>query len=798
MRRPAPLAAAIHAALVVIAASLIAMPVAAQQAPAEAEADAATLIDTIIVTAQKREQQVQDVPIAISAYSGDFLEAFGVSGMDDIGNLVPGLEVQEQSPNNPGFVIRGITSDSGAAFSPPRVSVFQDGVAISRARGAVVQPFDLERVEVLRGPQGTLFGRGAQVGAVHLVQRKAFQGYESGFTVGLGSDEWRRFSGHVNAPLSEGLAMRLAVHHEKNQGFVENLSGGRLNGKDTSAIRLSFGAEFGEGQRVDVILNHQVDTPPGTAFRTSVLPTRAGSRDVFDGTADLNRGEQLGLDRHVGGVTVLGQFALNEHWSLSTITGWREFGSVEEFDADGSQLNALEFAEDAEGDQLSHEFRFNYDDGGAFRGFAGFSYFHEDGVQRVPFSTDERQLGALLSPALRAGVAAATGGRILLPVVSPLNPNLTPFLGYTAFPALGIPGIALGTPLPLRASHREEYSNFGEVEAWDVFADGTWSVTERFDVTLGLRGTQEDVRSGYEALNLGGASPLGQVLPGAPANVAFPNLLFRPVTRRFAEDSYTSAVGRAVAAYRFTETMNGYASVSRGRRPDVIEFPTGGNGTPNFIPAEVVTSYEIGLKGTAFGDALSYDLAVFDYDYSNFQAAVLNPVGIGTITANGGNASATGGELSLILRASEGLQGFFTYGYVDASFDERDDQGRRQTLAGNRFRLTPEHSASAGIDWRFDVTDGLEAYVRPSWNWRSQVFFEDQNQRGIEQAGYGLVDVRAGLRFGDGRWDLGVFVKNAADRQYLIDAGNTGLNFGLPTFIVGSPRTWGVELGGRF
>ena len=794
MRRPTLLAAAIHAALV-----LTALPLAAQDAPsAGAAAIDAAVIDTIVVTAQKREQQVQDVPIAISAYSGQFLESFGATSMADIGNLVPGLEVQEQSPNNPGFVIRGITSDSGASFAPPRVSVFQDGVSIARARGAVVQPFDLERVEVLRGPQGTLFGRGAQVGAVHLVQNKAFQGYESGFSVGLGSDEWRRFTGYANAPLSDALAMRLAVYHEKNEGFVENLAGGRLNGKDTSAIRLSFGLDLGETNRVDVIFNHQVDTPPGTAFRTNVLPTRAGSRDLFDDTADLNRGEQLGLDRNVGGVTVLGQFALTEAWSLSTITGWREFASVEEFDADGSQLNALEFAEDAEGEQLSQEFRFNYDAGGAFRGFAGFSWFSEEGSQRVPFSTDERQLGALLSPALRAGVAAATGGLIQLPVVSPLNPNLTPFLGYTSFPALGIPGIPLGTPLPLRASHREEYTNFGEVEAWDVFADGTWSVTERFDVTLGIRGTREDVRSGYEALSFGGVSPLGQVLPAAPGNIGIPNILFRPVARRFAEDTYSSAVGRAVAAYRFTDAINGYFSISRGRRPDVIEFPAGSNGTPNFIPAEVVTSLELGLKGQLFDDVLVFDVAVFDYDYSNFQASVLNPNGIGTITANGGNASATGGEVSLILRATEGLQAFFNYGYVDASFDERDDEGRRQTLAGNRFRLTPEHSASAGIDWRFGVADDMEAYVRPSWNWRSQVFFEDQNQRGIEQSGYGLVDLRTGVVFGEGRWDLGLFVRNAFDREYLIDGGNTGLNFGLPTFIAGAPRTWGAEITGRF
>lgn len=531
---------------------------------------------------------------------------------------------------------------------------------------------------MLRGPQGTLFGRGAQVGAVHLIQKKAFNGHESGFTIGLGDYAMKHFSGYANSPLSDALAARFAVFHESNEGYVENLAGGRLNGKDTSALRASFALEFGEGHRFDLILNHQVDSGPGTAFRTNVLPTRAGSRNVFDYTADLNRGTQLGLDRHVNGVTLLGEFRLNDAWTLSSISGWRKFASVEEFDADGSQLNALGFAEDVEGEQLSQEFRFNYDAGGRFRGFAGLGWFQEDGFQRVPFTTDERQLAALLSPALRAGVGAATGGLIQLPVVSPLNPDLTPFLGYTTFPALGIPGFPLGTPLPLRPSHREEYSNFGKVDAFDVFADGTWSITDRFDLTLGLRGTREKVRSGYEALNLGGFSALGQVLPAAPTAVAFPNLLFRPVSRRFAEDTYTSAVGRVVANYRFGETTMGYASVARGRRPDVIEFPTGGDGTPNFVPAEIVLSYEIGLKGGAFGERLAYDLALFHYDYSNFQASVLNPNGLGRYRRplHGGRGRRTLPAAELELALAGLLRGPEPAGHRASRLRARRSQGR--------------------------------------------------------------------------------------------------------------------------
>lgn len=174
---PAPAVLPLALALAVAAGTVHAQAPAAQ--------DDAVLLDRMVVTAQKREQQVQDVPIAITAFSGEFMQELGIDGFEQLGGYVPGLQTQVQSPNNPGFVIRGITSDSGDSQVEPRVSVFQDGVSISRSRGSVVEMFDMERVEVLRGPQGTLFGRGAQIGAVHLIQNKARNAFDGSFRAGL-------------------------------------------------------------------------------------------------------------------------------------------------------------------------------------------------------------------------------------------------------------------------------------------------------------------------------------------------------------------------------------------------------------------------------------------------------------------------------------------------------------------------------------------------------------------------------------------------------------------------------------
>ncbi|MFC4727008.1 TonB-dependent receptor [Coralloluteibacterium thermophilus] len=770
-----PLASALRVAL------LAAVPAAALAQPATPAGEReAVRLDTLVVTAQKREQQMQDVPIAISAYSGEFLEAYGVRDVTAIGNLVPGLQVQEQSPNNPGFVIRGITSDSGEANVQPRVSVFQDGVSISKSRGSVVQPFDLERVEVLRGPQGTLFGRGAQIGAVHLIQNKAFNGSEAGFTLGLGNYDSTLATAYANAPIVDDLLYgRIAVFHEKRDGFVENLSGGDLNGKDTNALRASFRLDIGDASSLDFIVNYQKDTPPGTAFRSGSIPTRTGSLDVLDRTADLNRADELGLDRTVRGVTLLGNFMLNGAWSLSTITGWRDFDSVEEFDADGSHIYALEFAEDAQGRQLSHEFRFNYDDGGRFTGFGGVSWFHEKGTQRVPMRFDERSF--ITMPAF---------GQQLGMHIPPLLPDGSPNTLITALP------IGPGVVLPLKPFHQEQYTNSGETDAYELFVDGTFAATDRLNLTLGLRGTHEDVTAGYSADYFGVPSYLGLAgLGGSPNPAAPTNILFAPtdgwLTR---SESFTSVVGRAVADYRFTDDMNGYLSFSRGRRPDVVNVDAAGS---EIVDAEIVWSTELGLKGAVGNGRLVYDVAVFHYDYSNFQTSVQDRETLRYVPANGGNASAKGAELSLSFRANDALSAFFNYGYVDASFDDTDDDGNPQELAGNRFRLTPKHSASAGVDLGFDLAGGSRVYLRPSWNWRSHVYFEDANTPGIEQSGYALFNLRAGVRFGD-HWDLGVYGSNLADKDYLIDAGNTGRLFGTPTYIQGAPRLYGVTLSGRF
>ncbi len=376
--------------------------------------DRATSLGEIVVTAQLRVQDPIEVPFALTAYNGEFLKDLGIQEFEQLSAFVPGFLVQNQSPNNPGFVMRGITSDSGAATAEPRVSVYQDGVSISKSRGSYVELFDLERVEVAKGPQSTLYGRGALIGAVNLVQNRARLGqFEAEGRAEVGNFEYRSVEGFVNLPVGEDFALRLATRMKTRDGSVENLTGGDdYNGIETRALRASAGWMPSDALRVDVIANYQVDDASGTSFKSihydPANPQTAqvlGGRAPWEGAAltsggAFDGGKALGLDREVWGVTGLVKWDLSPNMTLNSTTAYRQFDSYETFDADGISLPLLTAAEEAYGEQWSQEFRLNFELNDRLSGFAGAGYFKEEGYQRTPTQFDERialaQLAGLL------------------------------------------------------------------------------------------------------------------------------------------------------------------------------------------------------------------------------------------------------------------------------------------------------------------------------------------------------------------------------------------------------------------
>ena len=753
---------------------LMAAPAVAQTGTDDV-ADEAGDDNVIIVTAQKFEQRSTDVPITISANSGERLKELGVSDLDELSNYVPGLNIQEQSANNPGIVIRGITSDSGSAQQAARVTLYYNGIDISRSRGSYQDLYDIDRIEVIKGPQATLFGTASAVGAISIISAKPKPGLSGEVSGSYGNFDAYTLGGHLNAG-SDVIAVRLAGAYKKRDGYVTNLAPNQddLYARDQLGGRASLRFTPSSDFAADLILTYDRQRNSGTPFISGTLPTSAGPANPF-GPADL-RGSpfseavlgdaKLGLTRDVYDANLTMNWDIADDWTITMVNGYRMFNSNEVFDADGSAAFFLEFAEDANGEQGSHETRFAYKSD-SFRGSFGWNLFREDSNQRVPFSTDEVTYFQCL-----AGV--------VVPGIPCVDAN-----GVPAGDAIkALTGGAVGT-IPYQAV----FENLGKNDSYSVFADGTWIPTPSLEMTAGVRVLIEKRRSGYRA-----TAP-GSFFTGSPP---FPLTDTAGQTFR-TEDSFSAILPRFNILYRFSDDINGFATVSKGRRSATVNAgaratPTGPVGNFTGIAPEIVWNYEVGLKGAV--GPVSGSLGVYYQTYENFQVSVNDPTRPGTtITRSAGSASNFGVEAEVNVRAADWLSLFANIGYIDGGIDDDPANGN---LAGARFRLQPEVQAAAGFTLDYPINDTTRLFATPSVTYRSRVFFEAPNSNLISQPAVTLVNLRAGVSFADERFEIAGFARNLTNENYLLDAGNTGGGFGIPTFIPAEPRFYGVQATAKF
>ncbi len=760
------------------AASMMSMAAHAQEAPAiDSDADAAGNGD-IIVTAQKIEQRSVDVPITISAVSGARIAELGVSDLDELSAYIPGLNIQEQSANNPGVVIRGITSDSGSAQQGPRVTLYYNGIDISRSRGSYQAIYDLERVEVIKGPQATLFGTASAVGAISLTSARPREGFSAQLTGGYGNFNQTLLGGFINSG-TDVFATRIAFEWRTRDGYVENLSPSQdeeLYSQDQLGVRVSMRWTPSDAVAVDFIGTYDRQRNGGTPFVSGTFATSAGPANPF-GSANLGGspvslavlgGSQLGLDREVYDLNLTLSAEIAPGLTFTTVNGYRDFDSREVFDADGTAAFYLEFAERARGWQASHEGRIAYSDP-QWRATFGWNLFREDSVQNVPFSSEEGtflQCAARVVPGLAcvdaAGVVQAAGATALL----------------TSGALTSVP-------------YSSVFENGGRNDSYSVFADATWIPAEAIELTAGARVLIEERESRFFA-----RVPRPRLNPAAfsliPGQVDTGGQTFR------ARRSYAAVLPRFNILYRLNDDSNIFATVSQGRRSPVVQLNAarvGGvpRGNLQLVPEENVWNYEAGVKGRL--GPVSGSLGVYYQAYDGFQVSVVQPNGQ-TVTQSAGTASNLGVELEVNVRVGPSLQLFGNVGYIDGGID--NDNSFAPQFAGARFRLQPEWQAAGGFTLDVPVGGNARFFLTPTVTYRSRIFFEVPNNPRISQGPVTLVNARGGIAFADDRFELAGFIRNAFDEDFLLDAGNTGGAFGIPTFIPGEPRFYGIQLTARY
>ncbi|MEQ9507287.1 MAG: TonB-dependent receptor [Hyphomonas sp.] len=775
------------------------------------ESEDSRRLEVITVTTQKQEQSLIDVPINISVTSQDLIDKLGADDIEDLANFIPGLQVQAQSLNAPTYSLRGVVADGGA----PRVAIFQNGISIGTPGYATsIAIYDIERVEVVKGPQATLFGQGALIGGINYIQNRASTDGNSGKLMVEGGDySFIRGEGFYNAAVSDTLAVRIAGQIKNVDGYVPNTANSPdLMGQDTTAVRGAIHWEPTPAITADVFVNYQDDDSTGTQFTSGFFPVN-GVVDPYGPTAmNINADQvrdKLGNDREIFATTANLEFNLNNAWTLTSLTDYRDLSSNEAWDSDGAAFNLLQFYQAREGDAFTQELRLNYDNGGKLTGFFGGNYFDYETRDSLTFSTDEAYAQSLFLPQIAAGAGATVAqirGLLMMQGI-PGAENIGSFETPFQYSVVGL--LTQGALIPLNSAHAEQSRTTDARTSYDLFGDVTYDLTDRLSVTGGLRYTVNELE----------ASSVGELLRGNPAlggglnGVTFaPGFLINAATIGNPVEASAEPDGaftwRLNAAYRVSDNINTWLSYGRGRRPETLSI----SGTNvSVVDAETLDNIEAGMFGRFVDDRLQMTSSVYYGQYENFQTSRFDPINGVFLVENSGNATQYGVEFDGQALVTDNVRLLGTYAYNFSEYDDEDSNGNALQFAGNRFRMSPEQSFSLAADFTFDVAAAGTLSITPSYIWKGQQFFEDDNgfdyaadgNGGFirvretypdgtpvveEQGAYGLANLRVAFDSADDRWGVFASGENLLDEEYLIDVGNTGGAFGLHTIIRGRPQ----------
>jgi iron complex outermembrane recepter protein len=730
-------------------------------------------LEGVTVTSQKREQQILDVPITMSVINTRFLEDNNITELDQLSEFVPGLQIRMQGIDRPSFVIRGLTSDEVSPAAQPRISVFYNNVPVSRANGAAMALFDMQQVDVLKGPQGTLFGRGAEIGAINYISKKPTGDFNGFVTAGIGNFNQKELNGAINIPVVKNkLMVRVAGIYDYQDGYISNTFGGNLNGKKTIAGRFSASYLPSLNNKIDLVLNYQKDDNPGLGFMSMSYPNTESSTDPFGYVASLEQGNNLSNQRDLFDGTLTMKHFFNENNYLTSISSYRKIDSYSRWDGDGTAAAAIDMSEDDGARQFFQELRYNYSIKNKLNGSIGGSYWSEKASQNYWFSPNEQNMFHLF---FNTGYLVTPDGQPYPVTNLPPDPRLGPLAG-----------------LPLVTDHQEENNSDATNQALEGFADANYQLTNKLSITAGVRIINEWIDLTNSAQMTGGSPSTLGYLTGN-----YPNLFFKPSAEQEISTTNLAFTWRGGLKYTFNENSNLFANYSKGRRPEVLQFTS--TGEQQVLDAEIVNSYDLGFK-TAIQQRIWFDLGLFYYDYLNFQtSAWVADASTGEfnyIVKDGGKASGYGAEANIKYTVLKGLQVFGNYAYIHARFAENDVDGSAQEYANNMFRLTPEHSFAVGLNARVEVAKEIFLFGIPSYSYKTKIFFEDANTPGLEQNGYGLFNLRAGIEYKN--IVFAFFVSNILEEKYIVSAGNTGSLFGDPTQIPGAPRMFSTKISWKF
>ncbi|HBK90084.1 MAG TPA: TonB-dependent receptor [Parvularcula sp.] len=740
-------------------------------------------VDEIVVTSQRVEQNLQAVPIAVTALSGDQLLDATVVNLEDLNQIVPSLNFRKGTTNaNSAVFLRGVGTISFSIAAEPSVSTVVDGVVLSRSGQAFADLYDIERVEVLRGPQGTLFGKNASAGVVSIVTKGGTDELEGEINLGLWEESEYRAKGSVAGPLTDTLSARLTGFYGYFDGHITNIFNGgdeRVNGYERWGSRFVLDFDPSDAASVRLAVDFARSDDDCCAEITGVSRGPVLDAELGFPTA---RGEDQRVVNHnlvtttedtTWGASLQGDFTMFSDHTLTMIGAYRNWENVEV----------------REGDFLP-------------RAIVGTAQLHDRGI----VETDQYSFEARLASPQDQTVSYVLGGFVWR------SDNTQFFLRDDITCATSTLPVAPSGATPCDVTDTVNTifptaNSFSDVEMtnYAFFGNATWNLTDAFRMIGGVRWTRDDVEFTHErapGVNL--ATGLPATGPGVSGNPAGGLTSATPpgngTNISAGETDNSNFSGRVIAQYDFTDGVMGYASYSRGYKGPAFNVFFNHTAPTNSVPigAETSNSYEAGFKSRMFDDRLQLNVAGFYAVYDGFQAnnfVLLNGTIITNLT-NAGKVSTAGFEVDGVFTPTDWWTVTGGVAYTDAevkAFNPNPLTNAPSALNETRLPLAPRWSSSIVSEWTAPFFMGTQAHLRGAWSYQGDQFSDLGNGGPIEQ--HSLVDLSLGFSDADDNYRLTFHVNNLLDDSYVTLNTSNGQRLHIPR---DASRYVGVTLRANF
>jgi len=790
-------------------------------------AHASLALEEIVVTAQKREQPLQEVPISIDVVTASTLERRAITDSRTLAQAAPSLNFQDGfAPQGVNFSIRGLTSRTFEGGLQPSVSLTVDGVTYARNGEFIFELADVERVEVLRGPQGTLFGRNAIGGAINITTKRPGDEFEGYADLSATTDDELLYRISLSGPLSETVGGSLIAYYKDRDGYIENIFPGApdYGNEETSGARAKLDIDVSDTLNVLFTadyydstngLGQQILTAPENDLRITIQGNgdlELGRRVIADRTV-VNTNDDLGDDNEYQslGFSADLTWELGDQMRLKAITGYRDWEGSSTIDIDGGPGNVTNRMGIQTADGVN-----NYTNN-------AFPAQVETNLNRIPGGDNNAVTYEYISQEIRLEGStdniAWTAGFYYQDLEEGQATDIEFY-----FPASilfgGGPGVFF-----------QSIDNKAEVEAMALFADATFQATDTLDLFAGFRWTTEDNTNTYDNIRVlspdaGGGNAYGDdpnanhvtidITKAVCSATGLTNAAGMPcgtpgdslVSGEISDDNNDWS-GRLGLSWQFSEAVNLYSSISRSfigfganiGRSDVFAET---NPAPAFVEPTTATSFEIGIKSRPT-DSLQLNAAAFILEAEDLQTTDILP-DTTTVAINAGDLDILGVEADLLWSLNEQMRLTAGLVYLDAevknlildcyfgqigvvsgcSFDPQLGIQGEADASGNRPPNTPEFKYNIALDFDLPFTSmPFDGYGNISYVWQDDVFFDYNNNPLLAQDSYGTLDISVGIAERQGRYDLSLFGKNVTDKEFIGDASAGFGSFGRATVRIG-------------